>query len=504
LIETRKATDISPPDSAPERDAPYHQSAEVVPAHIPSRRLASAISVTGLGSVLTMAISTFASIAVARNSGPSGYAIFFAANMVVYVSAVLCSCGLPLALSKHIASEERRGHREELRRASSITLCLLLLIALVCGFAISMNLPRLEQYFGVSIGRTFAITFPLILVSAMLSDGIQGLYSGLLRTRKVVLITASGPLAMIVYIMLRIAGFPLPNWGAVATSYICSGLVACYLWWRDGLARIPSSINDLKPILKDVLPAATFTFFTIFSVWSDRWIAGTQLPVSAIGSYAAAVVVIHAILRVPTNIAYLLVPASARVALGGYEKSTRFNRAMIGSYGLFAALATVLIMLNPATIIRLLFGSEFVAAPVALLAMAPSLLTSAVTIPFISALTGSKRNRLLTYLLGLTFLPRILLLSYCTWRWSLAGTALAKVLADGLLALCCILLARKIGMGFPIKALVKPFLTALVAFAVGLGALMLNVPRLIAVILALLVFVPAILRTARSARVVTA
>jgi hypothetical protein len=107
-------------------------------------------------------------------------------------------------------------------------------------------------------------------------------------------------------------------------------------------------------------------------------------------------------------------------------------------------------------------------------------------------------------LLGLTFLPRILLLSYCTWRWSLAGTALAKVLADGLLALCCILLARKIGMGFPIKALVKPFLTALLAFAVGLGALMLNVPRLIAVILALLVFVPAILRTARSARVVTA
>jgi O-antigen/teichoic acid export membrane protein len=380
--------------------------------------------------------------------------------------------------------------------------CLLLVIALVCGFVISMNLPRLEQYFGVSIGRSFALTFPLILLAAMLSDGIQGLYSGLLRTRKVVLITASGPLAMIIYILLRIAGFPLPNWGAVATSYICSGLVACYMWWRDGLARVPSSINDLRPILEDVLPAATFTFFTIFSTWSDRWVAGTQLPVSAIGSYAAAVVVIHAILRVPTNIAYLLVPASARVALGGTEKSTRFNRAMISSYGLFAALATVAIMLNPASIIRLLFGSEFVAAPVALLAMAPSLLTSAVTIPFISALTGSTRNRLLTYLLGLTFLPRIFLLSYCTWRWSLAGTALAKVLADGLLALCCVLLARKIGMGFPIKALVKPFLTAALAFAVGMGALLLNLPRPIAVSLALLVFVPALWKTVRSARLV--
>ncbi len=503
MSETRKATIISPPEGAPETDAQDHQGGRVLPVPKYSRHLASAISMTGLGSALTMAISTIASIAVARNSGPSGYAVFFAANMVVYVSAVLCSCGLPLALSKHIASEERRGHHEALRRSSSITLSLMLPIALICGIAISLNLPRLEQYLNVSLSRTFAITFPLILLCAMLSDGIQGLYSGLLRTRTVVFITASGPLAMIGYILLRLAGVPLPIWGAVAISYICSGLIACYMLWRDGLATIPSSLKDFRPILEDVLPAATFTFFTIFSTWSDRWVASTQLPANAIGSYAAAVVVIHAILRVPTNIAYLLVPASARVALEGTEKSTRFNRAMINSYGLFAALATVIIMLNPAAVIQLLFGSEFVAAPVALLAMAPSLLTSAVTIPFISALTGSTRNRLLTYLLALTFLPRILLLSYCTWRWSLAGTALAKVLADGLLALCCILLARKIGMGFPIKALVKPFLTASVAFAVGLGALMLNMPRLVAVSLALLVFVPAIWRTVRSARLVS-
>ncbi|MDT4898897.1 MAG: hypothetical protein QOH25_3974 [Acidobacteriota bacterium] len=465
-----------------------------------SKRLASAISITGLGSALTMVVSAFASIAVARNTGASGYAVFFAANMVVYVSAVLCSFGLPLALSKHIASEDKRGHHDDLRRCSTITLCLLLLIAVICGIAISVNLWRLEQYFYVSLGQSFAMAFPLVLLCAMLSDGIQGIYSGLLRTRTVVLITASGPLAMIGYILLRLAGIPLPIWGAVATSYICSGLVACLMLWIDKLARIPASINDLKPILKDVVPAATFTFFTIFSTWSDRWVAGTSLSANATGSYAVAVVIIHSILRVPTNIAYLLVPASARVALGGSEKSTRFNRAVISSYGLFVALATVIIMLNPATVVRLLFGSGFVAAPVALLAMAPSLLTTAVTIPFISALTGSTRNRLLTYLLGFTLLPRIYLLSYFTWRWSLAGTALGKVLADGLLALCCIVLARKIGMGFPIRALVKPFLIGAVAFAVGLGALMLNLPRLIAVALAFLVFVPALWRTVHSAR----
>jgi O-antigen/teichoic acid export membrane protein len=333
----------------------------------------------------------------------------------------------------------------------------------------------------------------------MLSEGIQGIYSGLFRPRSVIAIAASGPLVMLLYVVLTITVMPMPLWGAVATSYVCSGLVAALKLMWDGLVGFPS-LKRIKPILRDVAPSASFTFFTIFSAWSDRWIAAVYMSPFVSGSYFSAVVIIHAVLRIPTNIAYLLVPASTRIALRGDASSKNFNRAMLWTYALFSAMVVVTIMLAPASIVHLFFGQKFSLAAPALLFMTPALLCNAISIPIISALTGSHRNRLVIYLLGLTFLPRIYMLSYCTYRWSYVGTAFAKVLADALLALCCILLSRGIGMSFPLRTLVKPFFAGVLAFCVGIGALLLDIPRPIAVALALSVFTPLLLKTVRMAR----
>ena len=124
----------------------------------------------------------------------------------------------------------------------------------------------------------------------------------------------------------------------------------------------------------------------------------------------------------------------------------------------------------------------------------------AISIPIISALTGSQRSKLVMYLLGLTFLPRIYMLSYFTYRWSYVGTAFAKVVAVAPLALCCILLARGIGMSFPLKSMGKPFFAGALAFGVGLGALLLDAPQPVAIALALLVFTPLLWKTVSRAR----
>jgi O-antigen/teichoic acid export membrane protein len=54
-----------------------------------------------------MGVNTLASIGIARNGGPPGYAVF-AANMLVFVATTLCTFGLPIALAKHVAAEEER------------------------------------------------------------------------------------------------------------------------------------------------------------------------------------------------------------------------------------------------------------------------------------------------------------------------------------------------------------------------------------------------------------
>ncbi len=264
---------------------------------------------------------------------------------------------------------------------------------------------------------------------------------------------------MVAYILVRRAGYAeLPLWGAVATSYVTSGIVAWCWVWRDRLLGVPAAIGKLRPVLNDLLPAAAFICFTVFSSWGDRWIVGTQLGAIAMGTYAAAVVIIQATLRMPTQIAWVLVPAARRVALGGAEKSSRLNEAMIANFGLFSALATVVLCLAPATIMRVLFGAGFIKAAPVLLLMAPSVLASAISIPLISMLTGAERNRFVIYLLVLTTGPRLLLLLFFTRQWSITGTAAATVLAECLLAVCCILLGRKRGLKFPLRTLPRPII----------------------------------------------
>jgi O-antigen/teichoic acid export membrane protein len=469
----------------------------------PPRRLASVISLTGIGSALTLAISTLVNIGVARTQGPTGYAIFFTANMFVYVAAILFSCGLPLALSKHVASMEEQGHHDEVRRSAASVLLLLAIISVICGVGMmSIGLPLLEGYLNIILSRGFTMAYAPVLLFAMLSEGVQGIYSGLFRPRSVILITASGPLLMLVYLVLSSTLLPLPLWGAVATSYIGSGLVAIFKIIWDGLLGFPS-VRQIKPVLKDVAPSATFTFFTIFSAWSDRWIAAAYMTPLVSGSYFSAVVVINAILRIPTNIAYLLVPASARISMRGDENTRNFNRGIMWTYALFSVMAVVIIMLAPSAIVHLFFGQKFSLAAPALLFLTPSLLCYAISIPIMSALTGSHRNRLVIYLLGLTFLPRIYMLSYFTYHWSYVGTAFAKVMADALLALGCVLLARAIGISFPLRSQVKPFIAGVLAFGVGLGALLLEAPRGLALFLALLVFTPLVWKTVHGARAST-
>lgn len=448
----------------------------------------SAVSLTGIGAVLTLVASTLAGIMIARNAGPEGYGVFAAANLIVFVGSVFCSFGLPLALAKQAATEEERHNYETMRRRQTTVLILLLAFTLCVSLAIAWNLPRLEQLLNVTFGHGFSLALPAMFLGAVISDYVQGLYTGLLRLRPVLVITLCGPVAVIAYGLLRREGVSLPIWGAVAALYCTSGTVAAYCLFRDRLLGKPCALADLKPLANDVLPAAAFIFFSAFSVSIDRWVVGLQLGAAAIGAYAAAVMVIQAALRIPKHIAYVMVPTTARVTMFGDRKWSSFNARALQLYGLFAALITVILMLAPTTITRILFGPGFIPAAPVLLLMAPTLIAAAVSIPITSILTGSAKSRFVIYLLGGTLVPRTILLWLCTRSWGLSGAAIATLVSEFLLAAMCIFVARKASISFRLADWYPPVVAAGIAYLVGYLGFVLTANEIVASALGFLIF----------------
>jgi len=486
---------------------PPEPSTLATPAPL-ARRIASAVSVTGFGSVVTMLLTTLSGVAIARHGGPQGYAVFVAANMLIFVSASFCDCGLSLALAKHVAQQEEEGQHEAVRRLCTTTLGLMLFLTVWVALLVSLNLTRLEGQLlgpGLSLGTTFTLAFPFVLLLTVISYCASGIYYGLLRPRAELGIWISGPLAMLAYVVAYRFMPGLPIWGAAAASYACSGIVAGYQLWRDRLLGTPLPLAEMRPLINEIVPVIGFTFFTVFSTWSDRWIVGAQLGGAvSLGLYAAAVAVIQAALRVPTHIAYVLVPAAAKVSLQGAEKTARFNSQMMRAFGLFAILMMSVIWLAAPALVPLLFGPGFTPAIPALLLMTPSLLACAISYPFMSALTGSTRSYRATLLLALTVPPRLIFLWLFTKYYGLPGTALATALADSLLAVCCIVIARGAGITLPLRALIQPCLIGALSCGVGFTLIYCGTPQLIAIIPAVAIFVPALWRLSHPLRPIDA
>lgn len=465
-----------------------------------SERFIRAAVGLGFNSIVTTVLTSLASIAVARAGGPDAYATFVAANMVIFVPTIVAMFGLPLALAKQVAEDEQHGRHPILREKTSSAIVGASCIALLVGVGLALGLNPIGRVFEIEFGGGFALVLPAVLVLSVIADISQGIYSGLLRPAAVTLIAVSGPLCMLAYVLVWRTNSDLPLWGAVAMTYGVSGLVAAAFLLKDALLTVRVGLSSLRHLGPDLFPAATYTYFTTFSTWADRAVVGLLLGPASMGWYTSAAVIVQVALRLPTHVAYLLIPTSARLG-DAHHRHDQLRNGAVESFGLFAVMAAVGMAVAPTALITLVFGQGFAPGADALLIMAPSLIAAAITVPFLSTLTGSESNRMIVGFLGVATIGRISLLLVCTALWDLAGTAFATVASDWLMASVCIALGPKLGHPISGKPLGKPLLFGLLALAAGLGLSWLGVPVLLAAAVASGSLLPAVFHMARRLRV---
>lgn len=453
----------------------------------------------GFNAVITTTLTALSSLVVARAGGPDGYAVFVATNMILFVSSVIAVAGLPLVLAKHAAKDEEARNFSRFRGRASSALCLAMLMGGLVGLLLAAVLGPLQRMFDLDIGPGFGVMLPLLLVLAVASDAGQGIFSGLLRPKPMMAIAISGPACMFVYLLIWRSIPDLPLWGAVAISYATSGLVALALLMSKGML-LPKvhlrELRELRELRSDLLPAAAYTYFTTFSTWSDRGIVGLLLGPTPMGWYTAAAVIVQVALRLPTHVAYLLVPTSARVD-ASIESHATLRRRSVEAFAVFSVAAAVAIGIAPLEIMRTMFGPGFSRAADALVILAPSLLAAAVTIPFLSTLTGTSRSGATVYLLLFTTVPRFALIVVFTMTWGFVGTAVATVSSDMLLALACLVAAPRLGRPIPLGALAKPVGVGALALVIGQTAKYGGLHSIASAVVGLVVMTPMVVNVAR-------
>jgi O-antigen/teichoic acid export membrane protein len=463
----------------------------------PLLRRAAALS--AFEGISTLALSSLANLVLARAAGPTGYAVFVAANLFVFVSTVLAGAGLPLSLARRLGERSTEGaHATAVTTAT--TAVATALSAFAVGIVVAVASPFVEHRLGLHISGWFTLALPLLIVLAVLSDVGQSAYYGLLRPSAAMAISATGPGMMLLYIVVGRLGSGAPAWGAVTVSYSVSGVLSLVLLGRSGLLSARPRMAELRELLREASSAITYTLFSTFTGSADRWVAGTTLGPNALGGYTSATLLVQATLRAPNYVGYLLVPATRRAAIEEPGGRDRVSASLLRTYAVFAGACTVVLMVAPAAILRFVFGPGFVFLGDSLRLMAPSILAAGVSIPALAAVTGSLEAQRLPRLLVLVLIPRVALLVLCTSLWGLAGTALATTSGEVLLAVGAVAVSRRTGSTTPYRVMLAPFGAAAVAVAVGLALTWLGMPEVAAAGCALCFLAPSAVPIARSLR----
>jgi O-antigen/teichoic acid export membrane protein len=457
-------------------------------------RLARLAVASGAASLVTLALSSLAGVALARHAGPADYAVFVAANMLVFLLAAACSFSAPLALSKEVALADEQDRLDAARPAIASILLTLTSTSAIAGIALVALLRPLEGLLDLHLGRTFAVLFPFALAASVIGDSAIAIYQALLRPARVGLIAVSGPLVLVGVVASRFFNSGVPLAAAALTVFLASGTVGIALLWHDGLLARPAR-RTTPLVARNLAPATAFTVVMVMTTWSDRLIVGTSLGAAGLGLFAAASVLLQAGLRVPTNLAYALVPASTRVA-DDDERAKRLAETVMVVLGSALAPGFLVLLFAGGPVVRLLFGHGFEPVVGPLRILAGTLLTAAVSIPMLSRLMASSQSQLLVGIVGATLPIRIALLATLTAVWDLDGAALAILITELGMSAALAVACRRLPSPPSVRA-IFPVAGWACAAALAGGVASFSGIELVPVAIALAVFSPRVVRTGR-------
>jgi O-antigen/teichoic acid export membrane protein len=329
--------------------------------HEPELFFSSVVAFAGL--TVARLLGFLFSVTAARLLAPADYGRMAYAVAIAGMASVLLSSS-PTGLSRFLARESGDRARQNSDFSNWLGIVFLLLAASILLMAPVSAASGLRGWIVVGVGVNLVGTAVLETYReaqrGMGRYGLQAVFyslANMLQLTGIIVAAALGWRSPALFVIL----------------YGCSGLLACLLMEMTapvGLRFLRAALasDRMLMVLRFIWPLLLQSVF--FAVWfgADLVLVQRLLPAAATGNYAAAKTLANAVWMAPAAISMVLLPRVARLPV---EALRRQLPGFVGGAVLVTLPAAVALALLGRWLIRALFGDAYpdAAAPVALLGL---------------------------------------------------------------------------------------------------------------------------------------
>jgi len=438
------------------------------------RTIAKGAGVSFIGAFIGLGLGYFSRIIIARWLGAEDYGLISLGYAALMIGATLSLVGLPAGIQRYVSFYKGKGDKGRIKGTILGALKISVPMSLIVGsifffYADWISIHVFHSPELTPILKIFAIAIPFLVLTDNAIYATIGFQD--VRYRVYVVDLFQNIFKLLAIVALLVLGFGVMGaaWGWVLAIVLTPFLAFYFLEKRV----FPIFNAKVKAIFID-RELFSFSLPLIFTMvagmvigWMDVLMLGYFLSASAVGIYNAALPTARLVMVATKSISVLFVPVASELYAKNRVQELRGIYTVITKWVLSLALPVFLLMvLFSESIIRIMFGAEYVEGATALSILAFAFFFSSVISPavFLLQVYGKTKLIMVVYFVaaGVNFTLNLLLIP----RYGINGAAITTAL-QSLLGIIYLFAVYRIGGMQPFRLnQLKPVFASIIAVLV--------------------------------------
>lgn len=323
---------------------------------------------------LTLLLSLPMGILLARVLGPAGKGSLTVVQLIATTAMVLAALGTPSALNFLAARQEVSG-QAAVRVAFGFA-AISTLVAVVLAVALgSWAAPNLFHVSSASLVVLGAVALAPVMIGQFMGSYLIG--AGAVRTASIVNIGALSA-QLVGYAGLALAGRLTPMTAVAVWLVATVGLAvidSIIAWRYDWQGALRTGFATVRRGMSYALASWATNGLSLLALRADMFFLAFFLGTTAVGVYSIAVTLAELSWYVPTALNSVLVP---KVASEGEQSSLDVTLRLTRTVWPFTLAVSASVCLASVVAVPILFGAPFRASVLALVAITPGIVFSAI------------------------------------------------------------------------------------------------------------------------------